>query len=698
MEGTDFAQRSKDIIELYSNLKDCGVDELLELLVIVVIGDQSSGKSSLIERIAKIQLPKGAGTCTRVPIEIQMMTKPSWNCSIQVKKSQSASESVQFSVLRISKDSIHATSEMLRLAQLAILVPEKARLFQSLCDSFVSGTISFEKLQEERETSDSFLQLGGLHFSQDRILVKVEGPDLYPLVLVDLPGIIQSTEDEKDENLVDLVEQLTVQNMTRSNTIVVATLDMSIDLERQKIWKLVKKHDQDGSRTVGVLTKSDLLQDSQHTVLELLKGSRYSLKNGHFLVINSPSLKPDDNRDLNTLEKEFILKNMISSSSPLMKRVGAGHLSDFLSNLLVNMMSLNLQPLKTRARDLLDYTREELKICGPCLNPRQEMDRMISLISLEFEREAQTTFLDCETEKVPLFLFRNIKALLLQFAKEVHDSRNDFFPSAPPLVQGYQNLMNPQLERFLESFQKVKVLIAEDPSRSFPGDLSSWARLSLIRQCVSRWNHPLAVDLCEASLEKCLNCLINITEKAIPRQRFPDFLDVVKQMIRHLANDFYNELKTFLSKLYDVHFQYGLSTFNGHYFEDLKANYFKDWANQVPFHPSLFANAGIRLVETNKLSRADEECFLIISSAFAFIKVIEKAWIDEVCASVDYHLLTQLSKKLESLLKEELGLYSEKPYDLRLDPAQEIYAQELFSKQKRLEEALKLLSEFSRTH
>ncbi|KAJ9560800.1 hypothetical protein OSB04_005960 [Centaurea solstitialis] len=49
-------------------------EEGITLPTIVVVGDQSSGKSSVLESLATIELPRGSGTVTRVPLVIRLNT------------------------------------------------------------------------------------------------------------------------------------------------------------------------------------------------------------------------------------------------------------------------------------------------------------------------------------------------------------------------------------------------------------------------------------------------------------------------------------------------------------------------------------------------------------------------------------------------------------------------------------------------
>lgn len=140
----------KAFVTVIQDLRDLGVEELvLPLPKICVLGDQSTGKSSLIEGISGIKVPRNSGTCTRCPLEINLSTSEpgnSWKCSISIHKSHMYEgarngmprgegatrsrplgpwlpQSLPETFLFYRTDKKAEIPEALRLAQLAILNP-----------------------------------------------------------------------------------------------------------------------------------------------------------------------------------------------------------------------------------------------------------------------------------------------------------------------------------------------------------------------------------------------------------------------------------------------------------------------------------------------------------------------------------------------------------------------------------------------
>ena len=173
--STRFARELNNIIKA---LKEAGTEEHVLLPKIAVIGNQSSGKSSLIEAICQIQVPRASGTCTRCPMEVSLHTSDNgqWQGKIYLRReinqaSRPVSALVQpFVKLRRKEDVPGA----LRRAQLAILNPSKSHndfinLSDSRCESFQSE----------------------LPFSRDAVVLDITGANV-DVTFIDLPGLISN--------------------------------------------------------------------------------------------------------------------------------------------------------------------------------------------------------------------------------------------------------------------------------------------------------------------------------------------------------------------------------------------------------------------------------------------------------------------------------------------------------------------------
>ena len=165
--------------EIVRALRDCGIEKVFRLPKIVVIGNQSAGKSSLLEAISGIKVPRASGTCTRCPMEVVLVTGPESELHAKVSlrfehvevEGQKHTNSVDFGQTR----TVDEVPILLRRAQLAILNPDQdPSSFQSLSDA---------------ECDDTSLKL---MFSRNTVVIQIKGAET-DITFIDLPGIIAGT-------------------------------------------------------------------------------------------------------------------------------------------------------------------------------------------------------------------------------------------------------------------------------------------------------------------------------------------------------------------------------------------------------------------------------------------------------------------------------------------------------------------------
>ncbi|KAI7080909.1 hypothetical protein KC356_g9389, partial [Hortaea werneckii] len=144
----------------------------------------------------------------------------------------------------------------------------------------------------------------GPAFGQDVLRIKVRGNTALNPTIVDIPGIIQVPNDEQDDNDVDTVHALVDSYISNPRTIILAVVQAGNDISNQPIIKKSKKLDKEGERTIGVITKPDLINDGTQSRIAALSRNEDTtkLKLGFFMVKN-PS--PKEMRDsLSMSERE----------------------------------------------------------------------------------------------------------------------------------------------------------------------------------------------------------------------------------------------------------------------------------------------------------------------------------------------------------------------------------------------------------
>ncbi|KAG8786770.1 hypothetical protein FRC16_001642, partial [Serendipita sp. 398] len=245
----------------------------MDLPQIAVVGSQSVGKSSLIESVSGITLPRATGTCTRCPIECRLSrTDTSWSCEVYLRVARQSAE-IQFGTPITDKAEVQ---ERIRRAQQAILNPSRPS----------SDFIHAQPLTIGQNEHS---------FSSDLISVRISGRDVDDLSFVDLPGIIASVRQGGREADIREVKDLVMSFITKPSCLILLVVSCETDIENQGARQLAKQVDPNGERTIPVLTKPDRIATAEHaTWMRLLENQQEYFKHGWFCVKQSNQQQLDD--------------------------------------------------------------------------------------------------------------------------------------------------------------------------------------------------------------------------------------------------------------------------------------------------------------------------------------------------------------------------------------------------------------------
>jgi replication fork clamp-binding protein CrfC len=226
---------TKKMIEIRGLLQTVGQSDSLTLPSIVVIGSQSSGKSSVLEAIVGHEfLPKGHNMVTRRPIELTLVNTP-----------EAHAEYCEFPALGLGK------------------VTDFSQVQKTLTD-----------LNLAVPASDCV--------SDDPIQLRVYSPNVPDLSLIDLPGYIQVVGRDQPPQLKEKISQL-CEKYIKAPNVILAISAADVDLANSTALRASRRMDPRGERTIGVITKMDLVDAERGA--SLLSDQKYALRLGYVGVV-----------------------------------------------------------------------------------------------------------------------------------------------------------------------------------------------------------------------------------------------------------------------------------------------------------------------------------------------------------------------------------------------------------------------------
>lgn len=341
-------ETAKPWVALLDSLQTIGIDEELPIPQIVVFGDQSSGKSSLLESISGIPFPKGTGLVTRCPTRISM-------CCCEPNESWSAE------------------------VRLPVTVPE-AEAFNNL-----GRTTSLDVLSKRLADAAAIIcPKNNNEFSTEVIQVQVQSPTTPNLSLIDLPGIIRTTTAGQDRSVIANVDSLLESYLRQPETVILAVIPANQDIATIDILERANEFDPQGLRTIGVLTKPDLIdRGAEDEVLKIVQNIRKPLKLGYVIVKNrsqqelktSVSLAQSQKNEDNYFSQHEVWQKIVPSSR------GIKPLCERLTNIIVSRAMARGPFLKWYLNDRLSKTEAKLTELGIEI-PDSEVAKSKTLIKI----------------------------------------------------------------------------------------------------------------------------------------------------------------------------------------------------------------------------------------------------------------------------------------------------------------------------
>lgn len=315
----------RDLLDIIDKLRSQGVGHYVDLPEIIVCGDQSAGKSSVLEAISRMSFPTKDGLCTRFATELVL------------RRSREARTNVSITP---GEDRVGEDKERL----------ERWQPRSNIAEHGLSAVTDEAKLAMAEPT-------GTAEFYDDILRIELTGPEQPHLTMVDLPGLFRSGNKEQSDADAVTVRNMVQRYMARPRSIILTVVSAKYDYVLQEVTRLAKHADPEGRRTMGLITKPDTLDvgsDSENYFVRLAQNLEAELHLGWHVLKN----RGFDERDVTSAQRDAIERDFFSQglwASIDSSHCGVEALKARLSAILKDQI---LAQLPSLVRDVEDGIRD----------------------------------------------------------------------------------------------------------------------------------------------------------------------------------------------------------------------------------------------------------------------------------------------------------------------------------------------------
>ena len=361
MEGLQ-TDEQRHVLDIVAQLRKCGLESVLSLPQLVVCGDQSAGKSSVLEALTEIPFPRNDNLCTRFATEI-ILRRATTDCLNIKVIPDTERPSLEQDSIRAFRESITNFDELPRVMAAAMIAMG--------LDSLDSASASASNAKA---------------FAKDVLSIEIEGPSRPQLTLVDLPGLIQNQTKGVTEADVDMVREITDHYISQPRTICLAVIAATNDYANQGILTKVRKVDPKGERTLGVITKPDRLpkgSGSENAYLSLARNEDIIFSLGWHVLKNRAYEEGASSFEARNASEATFFKKSNFKTLPR-DCVGVDSLRSRLSQLLFDHVKQELPRLREDLEEALADTNSQLEVMGDCRTTAQDCRIYLMQLSLDY--------------------------------------------------------------------------------------------------------------------------------------------------------------------------------------------------------------------------------------------------------------------------------------------------------------------------
>ncbi|KAM0724041.1 hypothetical protein Q7P37_000221 [Cladosporium fusiforme] len=250
------SEQHRQLLDIIDRLRSKGISKYVDLPEIVVCGDQSAGKSSVLEAISGMSFPTKDNLCTRFATELVLRRAHTETVKISITAGPDRSERERQRLSEFGFEYQHDT-------------PDLSNIIERAKD--VMGLSEIKR------------------FSADILRVELCGPDQPHLTMVDLPGLFRAGNQDQSVGDADTVRNMVVGYMGKPRSIILAVVSAKSDFALQEVTELARNLDPEGVRTIGLITKPDTLDpgsDSENAYVKLAQNKDVIFRLGWHVLKN----------------------------------------------------------------------------------------------------------------------------------------------------------------------------------------------------------------------------------------------------------------------------------------------------------------------------------------------------------------------------------------------------------------------------
>ncbi|KAG8368589.1 hypothetical protein BUALT_Bualt15G0061200 [Buddleja alternifolia] len=495
-ETTTAASFGHSVIPIVNKLQDIfvqlGSESSIELPQVAVVGSQSSGKSSVLEAlVGRDFLPRGNDICTRRPLVLQL---------VRTKAKADGTE--------------EEWGEFLHL---------QGRKF-----------FDFNEIREEIQAETEREVGGAKGISDKKIRLKIFSPNVLDITLVDLPGLTKVPVGDQPPDIEARVRTMIMSYIKPKSCLILAVTPANSDLSTSDALQMARNADPDGCRTIGVITKLDIM-DRGTDACNFLLGEVVPLRLGYVGVVNRCQEDIQLNR---SIKDAIIAENKFFRSQPvysdLADRCGVPQLAKKLNQILVQHIKTVLPELKSRISDALVSVAKEHASFGEITESKAGQGTLLLNILSKYSEEF-SSMIEGKNEEMSTtelsggarihFIFQNI------FVKTLED------------VDPCKNLTDEEIRRAVQNASGAKsaLYMSEVPFEV------------LVRREISRLLDPslqCARFIYDELITMSHRCMVN------ELKRFPVLQKRMDDVIRNFLQDGLQPSETMIGHIIEMEMDY----------------------------------------------------------------------------------------------------------------------------------------------